>query len=540
MRPPVSADASRSYHSNFEPSRSDGCRQPDEQHDLKSQPKAQNKSHGLGDFGSLWDVINGNPDSFRNGKEEDTTVFIPSNHHVHSRSSVTILKRPSQIDRPETKTSPELRTSSKPIPVPGILKPKFASKAGPDPASNLSSHDHGSGRLCLSKNVIIEQSEVRKPVPVTSPKPVRVARSSTGASKAKKLNVSGNSKHKEKIDMISSESSVELDSDSNTTIFDRPLARKPDHLAFVPGQVGTVDLQYDRYGTPPSSFDDAEPTINPKNIKSVITTSTGIRVLPIDYKTATERRIGLMTKLLREFPEYARLVSQVGQSPKNTREDLQSRPIHVFVDMSNIMVGFHDSVKVSRDIPISTRIRRLHMSFANFSLIMERGRCATKRVLVGSDRLPSIEEAKGLGYEANILERVNKTKHATSRSLKPRKAPGHASQLDSSGPETVSAFNQRWVEQGVDEILHLKILESLLDTDEPATIVLATGDAAAAEYSEGFMRMVERALQRGWSVELVSFSQVTSYSYRKKDFRTKWGDRFRLVELDSYVEELFE
>lgn len=206
------------------------------------------------------------------------------------------------------------------------------------------------------------------------------------------------------------------------------------------------------------------------------------------------------------------------------------------------MVGFHDSVKVSRDIPISTRIRRLHMSFANFSLIMERGRFATKRVLVGSDRLPSIEEAKSLGYEANILERVHKTKQATSRplTLKPRKGLGHVSQQDSSGPETVSASNQRWVEQGVDEILHLKILESLLDTDEPATIVLATGDAAAAEYSEGFMRMVERALKRGWSVELVSFSQVTSNSYRKKEFRTKWRDRFRLVELDSYVEELFE
>jgi hypothetical protein len=104
----------------------------------------------------------------------------------------------------------------------------------------------------------------------------------------------------------------------------------------------------------------------------------------------------------------------------------------------------------------------------------------------------------------------------------------------------VNASNERWVEQGVDEILHLKILESLLDTDEPATIVLATGDAAAAEYSEGFMRMVERALQRGWSVELVSFSQVTSYSYRKKEFRDKWRDSFQLVELDSYVEELFE
>lgn len=204
------------------------------------------------------------------------------------------------------------------------------------------------------------------------------------------------------------------------------------------------------------------------------------------------------------------------------------------------MVGFHDSVKVSRNIPISTRIRRLHMSFANFSLIMERGRSTRKRVLVGSDRLPSIDEAKSLGYEANILDRVHKVKHTTPRPHRFRKPPGHASQQTNDGPETVGATNERWVEQGVDEILHLKILESLLDTEEPATIVLATGDAAAAEYSAGFMRMVERALQRGWAVELVSFSQVTSNSYRKKEFRAKWGNSFHLIELDSYVEELFD
>jgi hypothetical protein len=201
------------------------------------------------------------------------------------------------------------------------------------------------------------------------------------------------------------------------------------------------------------------------------------------------------------------------------------------------MVGFHDSVKVSRNIPVTTRIRRLHMSFANFSLIMERGRPAAKRVLVGSDRLPSITEAEQHGYEANILDRVHKMKHTTPRPSKFRKAHGFANH-PTSGPET--AGGERWVEQGVDEILHLKILESIVDTDEPSTIVLATGDAAVAEYSGGFMRMVERALQRGWMVELVSFSQVTSYAYRKKEFRTKWGYQFRIIELDPYVEELFD
>lgn len=202
------------------------------------------------------------------------------------------------------------------------------------------------------------------------------------------------------------------------------------------------------------------------------------------------------------------------------------------------MVGFHDSVKVSRNISVATRIRRLHMSFSNFSLIMERGRPAAKRVLVGSDRLPSIDQAVTLGYEANILDRVHKVKRATPRPSKFRM--GHGSQLASNGPETVGAAGNRWVEQGVDEILHLKILESLLDTDEPATIVLATGDAAEAEYSGGFMRMVERALQRGWTVELVSFSQVTSNAYRRKEFRTKWANRFQMIGLDGYVEELFD
>lgn len=199
------------------------------------------------------------------------------------------------------------------------------------------------------------------------------------------------------------------------------------------------------------------------------------------------------------------------------------------------MVGFHDSVKVSRNLPITARIRRVHMSFANLSLIMERGRPAAKKVLVGSDRLPSIEEAETLGYETNILDRVHKAK-PKSRSHKPRK-PG--TQWASGKPEMASATEERWVEQGVDEILHLKILESLIDTVEPATIVLATGDGAEAEYSGGFMCQVERVLQRGWNVEIVSFSHVTSNAYRNKGFRSKWASQFRLIELDAYLEELF-
>jgi hypothetical protein len=197
-------------------------------------------------------------------------------------------------------------------------------------------------------------------------------------------------------------------------------------------------------------------------------------------------------------------------------------------------------MKLSRNIPVQTRIRRLPLSFQNFSLILERGRSAAKRVLVGSDRIAAISESEQLGYEANILNRVQKIKQLTPRQVKSRRNPRITSQDGGQSSETNDAPEERWVEQGVDEILHLKILESLLDADEPATIVLATGDAAEAEYSGGFMKMAERALLRGWRVELVSFSQVTSYAYRKKEFRSRWGSQFQLILLDEYIEELLK
>jgi hypothetical protein len=202
------------------------------------------------------------------------------------------------------------------------------------------------------------------------------------------------------------------------------------------------------------------------------------------------------------------------------------------------MIGFHNCFKLSRNIPIKTRIRRLPLSFQNLSLILERGRPAAKRVLVGSDRCPEVKEAEKLGYETNILDRVHKAKQRAPRQPNFRNINSRSGRGLSGGTEAPVFSDERWVEQGVDEILHLKILESLVDTEEPATIVLATGDAAEAEYSGGFLKMVERALQKGWTVELVSFSINTSQAYSRKTFRLKWGSKFKVIHLDDYIEEL--
>lgn len=196
---------------------------------------------------------------------------------------------------------------------------------------------------------------------------------------------------------------------------------------------------------------------------------------------------------------------------------------------------------MSRGLSSKKSARRQPLSFSSLSLVLERGRPTAKRVLVGSDNFPAIIEAKAIGYETNILERVHKARELTPRRKKYSSTSGKNRQIgQSSGSETTVGIYapEKWVEQAVDEILHLKILESIVDAKVPSTIVLATGDAAEAEYSQGFLKMVERALEKGWMVELVSFRHNTSQAYRRKDFRNKWGKKFRTIELDEFVEEL--
>lgn len=93
-------------------------------------------------------------------------------------------------------------------------------------------------------------------------------------------------------------------------------------------------------------------------------------------------------------------------------------------------------------------------------------------------------------------------------------------------------------EQAVDEVLNFKMCESLIDYDEPGTLVLASGDGAVGEFSAGFFVTVERALKKGWNVELVTFSPNVSRSYVNKGFRQCWKDQFSIIYLDQFAEEL--
>ena len=155
----------------------------------------------------------------------------------------------------------------------------------------------------------------------------------------------------------------------------------------------------------------------------------------------------------------------------------------------------------------------------------------------GSDKVKQTEEACALNYEMNILKRVVKSqKHRPTRAQRIRIDEGTS---QSSGTDSAVAGGPwRSVEQGVDEILHLKIAQSLIDTEVPSTIVLASGDAAEAEFSDGFLKMLERGLQRGWRVEVVAFRSNVSAAYRARAWRKRWGSSFSIIELDDYADLL--
>lgn len=225
----------------------------------------------------------------------------------------------------------------------------------------------------------------------------------------------------------------------------------------------------------------------------------------------------------------------------------------VFVDLSNIVIGFCERIKINR-ISIGrmrpgAHIKQPPFSFHSLALILERGRAVGRRVLAGSTtstalydpsapKVPHyVLEAERLGYEPNILERVAKIHRATPQKKRGGTGSGYATSGYSSASDGQMAGRLKMQEQAVDELLQMKMLETLIDFQH-STIVLASGDAAEAEYSGGFLKTVERALEKGWKVEVVSWSSGLSHEYRSKGLLARWKGKLSIIELDDFCEEM--
>ena len=276
--------------------------------------------------------------------------------------------------------------------------------------------------------------------------------------------------------------------------------------------------------------------------------------------SSTDRNWSLLLKLLNHFAEDKKHLLSPLQLSINAP---QPNGVHVFVDASNILIGFHQHLKRARGIPEGARIPRVYPSFHALALLLERRRPVAKRILLGSNPpVAAYKEAEQVGYEVNLLDKVFKARELTDRQKRfalrdqaranGSSAEGWASESgEGSGGNAASLPAQppKWVEQGVDEILHLKMSESIMDVDAPEngeidvkarpTMILATGDAAQAEYSGGFLSMVERALRKGWNVEVAAWGANISMEYWHLERKRVWRGRFRVVKLDDFAEELF-
>ena len=103
-----------------------------------------------------------------------------------------------------------------------------------------------------------------------------------------------------------------------------------------------------------------------------------------------------------------------------------------------------------------------------------------------------------------------------------------------------SITSRRMREQAVDELLHLQILQTLLFSPQPGTLVLGTGDAKGGQFNElGFLGCVKLAVEKGWKVELWSWRKGMSRMWREEARRMGWSRRqFKICELDDWVEEV--
>ncbi|KAK9783501.1 putative NYN domain-containing protein [Seiridium cardinale] len=216
------------------------------------------------------------------------------------------------------------------------------------------------------------------------------------------------------------------------------------------------------------------------------------------------------------------------------------KEVHVFVDMSNIFIGFQDIAKISRGIHAAVRADWRPFSFEHLAFTLERGRTTATRKLAGSVRqahqmhnLPlHIVEAQSYGYDTKILHQVIK--------LDPTRAIPNSPYT--SGDEAYSGVlrsRTKLGEQGVDEALHLAMQDSILDAQgDPGIMVLATGDAKPAEYSDGFAHYAIKALKHGWHVEVVSWRKCLSGEWKKSPFKDKYAEQFRIILLDDFFDEI--
>ncbi|MBC3465037.1 NYN domain-containing protein [Pseudomonas sp. RW10S2] len=157
---------------------------------------------------------------------------------------------------------------------------------------------------------------------------------------------------------------------------------------------------------------------------------------------------------------------------------------HIFIDNSNVFGGAQRAAEKLE--PGSVR-KSVRIYYRNLFKLIEDGFKPVTKILAGSlppGNEPLWEYSRAQGYNTDLLHRVDRD-------------------------------DGRLAEQGVDEIVHLKIANVLLDFEAPQVLVLVTGDGNESDFGTSFLKQVERALKRGWEVHVWSWQDQQSGKYAR-------------------------
>ncbi|TWU78057.1 hypothetical protein ED733_006824 [Metarhizium rileyi] len=221
-------------------------------------------------------------------------------------------------------------------------------------------------------------------------------------------------------------------------------------------------------------------------------------------------------------------------------EQVARNGVHIFLDMSNINISFQSALKGR--FAIEEHARFVPLPYLNLQFLTEilvRGR-KIMALNAGCSVLPHrqeprfVQELRDLGYRVDLRER--KRADENWRRVDEDLKIGEASSSDE-----LACLRRagRYVEELVDETLQIRIAESVMEFfKDQGTLVIATGDAQPAKYSDGFFVYAERALRMGWNVEVVSWRTSLSSHWNRPDWVGQWRGRFRVIELDDYIDHL--
>lgn len=217
-----------------------------------------------------------------------------------------------------------------------------------------------------------------------------------------------------------------------------------------------------------------------------------------------------------------------------------SNGIHVFLDMSNINISFHNVLRASFSINAKAYfvpLPQLNLQFLTEILVRGRKVMALNAgcsVLPHRQHPPYIRDLQSLGYRVDVRERKLASDSKRLRGMKVG-----SGDVSSSDELNTSRNTMRYIEELVDETLQMRIAESVMEYfQNEGTLVLATGDAQPAKYSDGFFTYAERALRMGWHVEIISWNTSLSSRWKQLGFADTWGSRFRIIELDDFLADL--